>query len=66
MTTTRTTSGARPHPGGLASLAGRPVARIGYGAMQLEHGDQERALAVLRRAVELGVDHIDTAEFYGA
>ncbi|MBL1110923.1 aldo/keto reductase [Streptomyces sp. 110] len=66
MTTTRITSGARPHPGGLTSLAGRPVARIGYGAMQLEHGDDERALAVLRRAVELGVDHIDTAEFYGA
>ncbi|MGP3945432.1 aldo/keto reductase [Streptomyces sp. 6N106] len=32
----------------------------------LEHGDDEPALTVLRRAVELGVDHIDTAEFYGA
>ncbi|BBJ37886.1 oxidoreductase [Streptomyces antimycoticus] len=66
MTTSNTTWDTRPHPGGLASLAGRPVARIGYGAMQLEHGDDEPALAVLRRAVELGVDHIDTAEFYGA
>lgn len=34
--------------------------------MQLEHGDDEPALAVLRRAAELGFDHIDTAEFYGA
>ncbi|MGA6160650.1 aldo/keto reductase [Stenotrophomonas sp. NPDC087984] len=66
MTTARTTSGAHPHPGGLATLAGRPVARIGHGAMQLERGDDEPALAVLRRAAELGFDHIDTAEFYGA
>ena len=48
------------------------VARIGFGAMQLPGPgvfgpprDHEQALAVLRRAVELGVDHIDTAEFYG-
>ncbi|HEY2224655.1 aldo/keto reductase [Actinomycetospora sp.] len=56
----------RPHPGGLATLAGRSVARVGYGAMQLrwaEHDDEP--VAVLRRAVELGVDHVDTAEFYG-
>ncbi|WP_062999327.1 aldo/keto reductase [Nocardia mikamii] len=44
-------------------LAGRPVGRIGYGAMQLEAGAD--AVAVLRRAVELGVNHIDTAGFYG-
>ncbi|MEV5650287.1 aldo/keto reductase [Nocardia sp. NPDC052254] len=44
-------------------LAGQPVGRIGYGAMQLESdGD---GVAVLRRARELGVDHIDTAGFYG-
>ena len=49
----------RPHPGGLAELNGRPVARIGYGAMQLEHGADEAARAVLRRVVELGVDHVD-------
>ncbi|MBF4998481.1 aldo/keto reductase [Nocardia sp. BSTN01] len=44
-------------------LAGRPVGRIGYGARQLESGAD--AVAVLRRAVELGVGHIDTAGFYG-
>ncbi|WP_156689000.1 oxidoreductase [Mycobacterium sp. Marseille-P9652] len=48
------------------------VARIGYGAMQLPGPnvfgpprDRDEALAVLRRAVELGVNHIDTAQFYG-
>jgi len=48
-------------------LAGRPVSRIGYGAMQLERlrGNRGAAVALLRRAVELGVDHIDTAQFYG-
>jgi pyridoxine 4-dehydrogenase len=59
-------------PGGRAMLAGRPVARIGYGAMQLPGPgvlgpprDRAKALAVLRRAVELGVNHIDTAQYYG-
>lgn len=53
-------------------LAGRPVARVGLGAMPLaERGrggapTREAALAVFRRAVELGVNHVDTAEFYGA
>jgi aryl-alcohol dehydrogenase-like predicted oxidoreductase len=54
------------------TLAGRPVSRIGFGAMQLPGRgvfgpprDREAALAVLRRAIELGVDHIDTAQFYG-
>lgn len=53
-------------------LAGRPVNRIGYGAMQLPGPgvigppkDHDAAIAVLRRAVELGVNHIDTAQFYG-
>jgi pyridoxine 4-dehydrogenase len=48
------------------------VARIGFGAMQLPGRgvfgpprDRDAALAVLRRAVELGVNHIDTAQFYG-
>ncbi len=41
------------------------VLRVGFGAMQLEHGDPADAVEVLRRAVELGVDHIDTAQFYG-
>lgn len=58
-------------PGGTYQLAGRPVARIGFGAMQLggpggrTPPPRETSLAVLRRAVELGVTHIDTAAFYG-
>ncbi|WP_265446023.1 oxidoreductase [Flexivirga meconopsidis] len=54
------------------SLAGHDVRRMGYGAMQLPGPgvmgpprDRDAALAVLRRAVELGVNHIDTAQFYG-
>jgi aryl-alcohol dehydrogenase-like predicted oxidoreductase len=60
-----------PRPGGTWSLAGHSVARIGYGAMQLGHRphgapvDRATAIAVLRRARTLGVDHIDTAAFYG-
>jgi pyridoxine 4-dehydrogenase len=53
-------------------LAGRRVRRIGFGAMQLPGPgvlgpprDRAQALAVLRRAVELGVNHIDTAQYYG-
>src|ERR1700755_533006 len=42
------------------------VARVGYGALQLfDDTSAEDAAAVLRRAVELGVNHIDTASFYG-
>jgi pyridoxine 4-dehydrogenase len=48
------------------------VRRVGFGAMQLPGPnafgpprDRDEALAVLRRAIELGVDHIDTAQFYG-
>jgi pyridoxine 4-dehydrogenase len=54
-------------PGGAGLLASRAVSRIGYGAMQLERlrGDRASAVALLRRAVELGVDHVDTAQFYG-
>ncbi|MFD3548300.1 aldo/keto reductase [Streptomyces sp. NPDC058655] len=46
------------------------VNRIGFGAMRLTHladgspSDRERVTGVLRRAVELGVNHIDTAAFY--
>jgi pyridoxine 4-dehydrogenase len=44
----------------------KTVARVGYGAMQLFEGvSAEDAVKVLRRAVELGVNHIDTASFYG-
>lgn len=48
------------------------VARVGFGAMQLPGPgvmgpprDRDEALAVLRRAVERGVNHIDTAQYYG-
>jgi pyridoxine 4-dehydrogenase len=46
------------------------VARVGYGAMKLtgwprgERPERETALAILRRAVELGVNHIDTSNYY--
>jgi pyridoxine 4-dehydrogenase len=53
-------------------LGDRPVGRIGFGAMQLAGPgvfgpprDRDAALAVLRRAIELGVDHVDTSQFYG-
>ncbi|MGW4026938.1 aldo/keto reductase [Streptomyces sp. NPDC005009] len=60
-----TASGAR-RAGGAGRLADRTVSRIGFGAMQLErlHGDRAAAVALLRRCVELGIDHIDTAQFY--
>ncbi|MEV4755444.1 oxidoreductase [Micromonospora sp. NPDC049559] len=59
--------------GGAVALAdGLTISRMGYGAMQLAGPnvfgppkDREQALAVLREAVELGIDHIDTADFYG-
>src|SRR5258706_2893870 len=54
------------------ALAGRPVRRVGFGAMQLPGPgvfgppkDHDQAIAVLRRAVAAGVNHIDTAQFYG-
>jgi pyridoxine 4-dehydrogenase len=52
-------------PGGSASIGTYPVARVGYGAMQLFETSLDDAVAVLRRAIELGVNHIDTASFYG-
>ncbi|WP_433802656.1 aldo/keto reductase [Actinomycetospora sp. CA-084318] len=53
-------------PGGTAKLGEHEVARVGYGAMQLRWaGSDDEPVAVLRRARELGVDHVDTAEFYG-
>jgi aryl-alcohol dehydrogenase-like predicted oxidoreductase len=72
MTTTGTSSSdttatGAARPGGPGQLAGRTVSRVGFGAMQLErlHDDRRGALALLRCAVELGVDHVDTAHFYG-
>ncbi|MFC4591250.1 aldo/keto reductase [Sphaerisporangium corydalis] len=62
--TPESTGAARP--GGPGRLGDRTVSRVGYGAMQLRlRGDRAAAIAILRRAVELGVDHIDTAQFYG-
>jgi aryl-alcohol dehydrogenase-like predicted oxidoreductase len=72
MTTTTTTT----HPvaaSGTFSIGGDlPVTRLGYGAMRITGegiwgppADRDTALAVLRRAVELGVDLIDTADSYG-
>ena len=55
----------KPHPGGSSSIGAHTVARAGYGAMQLFEASFDDAVAVLRRAVELGVNHIDTASFYG-
>ena len=59
--------------GGSFALGPRRVHRAGYGAMQLAGDgvfgparDRDEALRVLRAAVEAGVDHVDTAQFYGA
>ena len=56
----------------MTNLGSFTVNRIGFGAMQLAGPgvfgpprNPDAARAVLRRAVELGVDHIDTAQFYG-
>src|SRR6187399_1927772 len=57
---------------GTFRLGDLPVNRLGYGAMQLSGRgifgpprDREMALAVLREAVALGVNHIDTSDYYG-
>ncbi|WP_167100040.1 aldo/keto reductase [Mycobacterium sp. DL592] len=52
-------------PAGTARLGSRRVARVGYGAMNVATPPIEDAVALLRRAVELGINHIDTASFYG-
>jgi pyridoxine 4-dehydrogenase len=53
-------------------LGDKPINRMGFGAMQLAGPgvfgpprDPGAARAVLRRAIELGVDHIDTSQYYG-
>ena len=57
---------------GTFPLGQRDVKRMGYGAMQLAgpgvYGppkDRDEAIAVLRQAIESGVDHIDTSDYYG-
>lgn len=59
-------------PGGTYRVADLAFTRFGYGAMQLAGPgafgppkDRDAAVAVLRTAVELGIRHIDTADFYG-
>jgi pyridoxine 4-dehydrogenase len=63
-----------PNPGGAFTLAGTNIAlnRMGYGAMQLTGPmafgpprDRQAAVAVVREAVRLGMNHIDTSDFYG-
>ena len=69
MTTTQSPAAAA----GVFELGGElPVRRLGFGAMRLTGEgiwgppkDTDNALAVLRRAVDLGVDFIDTADSYG-
>jgi aryl-alcohol dehydrogenase-like predicted oxidoreductase len=57
---------------GTFEIAGRTVHRLGFGAMRLtgpgiwgEPADRDECIRVVRRAVELGVDLIDTADSYG-
>jgi aryl-alcohol dehydrogenase-like predicted oxidoreductase len=57
---------------GTYRLGNRTVTRMGYGAMQLAGPgvfgppkDRATAIAVLRAAIEAGVNHIDTSDFYG-
>jgi pyridoxine 4-dehydrogenase len=60
-------------PGGTYQMGDGPtVTRVGYGAMQLAGpgvfgppADRDQAIAVLRDVVEMGIDHIDTSDFYG-
>ena len=60
-------------PGGTFSLADDlTLTRVGYGAMQLAGphvfgppADRAAAVAVLREVVELGINHIDTSDYYG-
>jgi aryl-alcohol dehydrogenase-like predicted oxidoreductase len=60
------------HAAGSFALGRWPVNRIGYGAMQLAGDnvfgpprDRDEALRVLRAAVDTGINHIDTAQYYG-
>lgn len=60
------------HQSSTFTLGDRSVKRLGYGAMQLAGPgvfgppkDRDAALAVLREAIEQGVNHLDTSDFYG-
>ncbi|MPZ79761.1 MAG: oxidoreductase [Actinophytocola sp.] len=68
--TTDTSTDITAAASGTWRLGDRTVNRLGFGAMRLlsradgSPGDRDTAITVLRRAVELGVNHIDTAAFY--
>ena len=71
MTNATSTSQPAAASGTFAIGGDLPVARLGFGTMRLPTGtfagpvrDPQDGIAVLRRAVELGVNHIDTASFY--
>jgi pyridoxine 4-dehydrogenase len=60
------------HQSGTFEIAGKTIHRLGFGAMRLtgpgvwgEPADRAECIRVLRRAVDLGVDFIDTADSYG-
>jgi aryl-alcohol dehydrogenase-like predicted oxidoreductase len=66
------TGSGSAHPVPQRALGPYRVAPIGYGAMRLTGPgvfgpppDRDDAVQLLRQAVEAGVDHIDTAEYYG-
>jgi diketogulonate reductase-like aldo/keto reductase len=50
------------HPFGAARVK---VPAIGQGTWYIDHGDRKKAVAALRRGLDLGMSHIDTAEMYG-
>lgn len=59
------TSGVDATAAGTWILGDRPVNRMGFGSMRITaNPDRQVAIRVLRQAVELGVNHIDTAAFY--
>ena len=67
MTTQTELGGSFPLPG-----TDLTISRMGYGAMQLAGPgvfgpprDRNEAIAVLQEAIESGIDHIDTSDFYG-
>ncbi|RPF21664.1 oxidoreductase [Myceligenerans xiligouense] len=71
MTINDTTTPPVASAAGTWRLGDREINRIGFGAMRLtgmpwdaRPRDRDTAIAVLRRAVELGVNHVDTAAFY--
>src|SRR6201996_6453678 len=71
-TSARTGTDSGAAAAGSFTLGGHQVSRIGYGAMQLAGDnvfgpprDRDEAIRVLRAAVDSGINHIDTAQYYG-